>query len=104
MHSRAHRTLGLDCPCTKEQLKVAYRRMALETHPDKGGTNSAFVAVHEAHQAILDRDQWAMDAAHRAKDPVEELMMSDKWSRVWEWQEAEREDVNIESEEWYTYP
>ena len=45
-----------------------------------------------------------MDAAHRAKDPVEELMMSDKWSRVWEWQETEGEDVNIESEEWYTYP
>ena len=104
MHSRAHRTLGLECPCTKEQLKVAYRRMALETHPDKGGTDSAFVAVHEAHQTILDRDQWAMDAAHRAKDPVEELMMSDKWSRVWEWQETEGEDVNIESEEWYTYP
>jgi len=35
---------------TEEQLKAAYRRRVLETHPDQGGTDVAFQEVLRAYQ------------------------------------------------------
>ncbi len=37
--------LRIDFPFTKEELKSAYRKRALETYPDSGGTASAFREV-----------------------------------------------------------
>ena len=53
----AHQTylkiLGLTFPFTLQDLKRAYRKKALETHPDSGGTAEAFRSVHNAYQALL---------------------------------------------------
>lgn len=40
--------LQLNFPFSKQELKTAYRRKALETHPDTGGTSEAFRRVHIA--------------------------------------------------------
>ncbi len=45
--------LRIDFPFTKQELKSAYRKRALETHPDSGGTASAFREVHTAYQVLL---------------------------------------------------
>lgn len=44
--------LGLTFPFTRKELKRAYRRRALETHPDSGGTASAFRSVNTAYQTL----------------------------------------------------
>ncbi|NJM22726.1 MAG: J domain-containing protein [Richelia sp. SM1_7_0] len=45
--------LQLSFPFTKEELKSAYRKKSLTTHPDTGGTAEAFRKVHNAYQVLL---------------------------------------------------
>ena len=44
--------LQLKFPFTKEELKSAYRRKSLETHPDAGGTAEAFRQINHAYQVL----------------------------------------------------
>ena len=44
--------LKVSFPFTKQELKSAYRKKALETHPDGGGTAEAFRQVHTAYQVL----------------------------------------------------
>ena len=51
---QAFRTLGLAVDSTIQEIKRAYRRLALETHPDRhaaGWPDDEFKAVHEAYEA-----------------------------------------------------
>ena len=50
--SRAMRELGLSAGYTEKDLKSAYRKRSLETHPDKGGSNEEFVKVAEAYEFL----------------------------------------------------
>jgi hypothetical protein len=47
--------LGLARGATLEEIKRAYRRRALETHPDRGGDEAAFVRVQRAYEAAMRR-------------------------------------------------
>ena len=64
-HQRQHRStastfahqaylqlLGLTLPFTIKELKTAYRRMALQAHPDAGGSAEAFRQIHHAYQTL----------------------------------------------------
>ena len=53
VHHAYLQILGLTFPFTLQDLKRAYRKKALETHPDSGGTAEAFRSVHNAYQALL---------------------------------------------------
>lgn len=49
--------LGVARSCTKDEVRLAFRRRALETHPDKCNTPGArddFCAVREAHDVLVD--------------------------------------------------
>jgi hypothetical protein len=48
-----HEILGIPADATKEEIKMAYRRRALETHPDKGGRPGEFEAVAHAYRVLL---------------------------------------------------
>ena len=48
-------TLGLPSSATLAEIKLAYRKRALATHPDRGGTADAFRAVQSAYEAALER-------------------------------------------------
>ena len=52
--AEAVRTLGLPAgkALSPEIVKSAYRRRALETHPDRGGDMKAFKRVHEAYEVL----------------------------------------------------
>jgi len=45
--------LGIEAPCTLEDIKAAYRRKALEVHPDRGGNPDDFRAVEDAYRRLL---------------------------------------------------
>lgn len=46
-------TLGLSVEADAEAVKSAYKRLALEHHPDKGGDGEVFKAVHMAKDKCL---------------------------------------------------
>jgi hypothetical protein len=46
-------TLGVRFPCTAESIKVVYRRLALEKHPDAGGSPAEFLALQRAYREAL---------------------------------------------------
>ncbi len=48
-------TLGLAPSATETEIKTAYRKRALETHPDRGGSNEAFRALQRAYESALKR-------------------------------------------------
>lgn len=61
-------TLGLSPSAGVADVKQAYRRKALETHPDRGGDEEAFRAVHEAYEVALVRaERRATRPKRRAK-------------------------------------
>ncbi|CAJ1354454.1 unnamed protein product [Effrenium voratum] len=45
--------LGLAPGCSEEQLRAAYKRKVLETHPDKGGSVDSFRKVQTAYEALV---------------------------------------------------
>lgn len=47
--------LGVTPSSTLEEIKAAYRRACMTTHPDRGGTPEAFDAVHRAYRALSRR-------------------------------------------------
>lgn len=51
--SNSMELLQLEPPITERDLKRAYKRMALKTHPDKCGNNDDFIKVNEAYNELL---------------------------------------------------
>jgi hypothetical protein len=47
--------LGLDCFPDKETLKLAYKRLSKELHPDMGGDAGEFIAMQSSFNQILNR-------------------------------------------------
>merc|ERR1719414_2215084 len=46
-------TLGVVPGASVDEIRSAFRRAALRTHPDKiGGSSAAFTAVHQAYEAL----------------------------------------------------
>ena len=50
--SDALRTLGLRKGATPEEIKKAYKRLAREHHPDKGGDSNEFIKISEAYESL----------------------------------------------------
>jgi len=52
--SNSMEILQIEPPITEEDLKKAYRKMSLKSHPDKiGGSNEQFIKVNEAYNELL---------------------------------------------------
>jgi len=49
----AFERLGLRPPASLEDIKTAYRRKALEAHPDRGGDSSEFQRIEAAYRQLL---------------------------------------------------
>lgn len=47
--------LGVDATASLDDLKVAFRKKALEHHPDHGGEPELFMAVKRAYDAVVKR-------------------------------------------------
>ncbi len=47
------RVLGIQAPCTLEEIRGAFRRKALEAHPDRGGSPADFHAIEAAYRQLV---------------------------------------------------
>lgn len=50
--------LGINKDATEDEIKRAYRKLALKTHPDKnGGNDTMFKKINEAYETLSDSDK-----------------------------------------------
>jgi len=49
--------LGVTKSSSKEEIKVAYKKLAMKNHPDKGGDPDKFKEISEAYQALSDDEK-----------------------------------------------
>ncbi|CAE8647646.1 unnamed protein product [Polarella glacialis] len=49
--------LGLRPGASAGEIRLAYRRLALQHHPDKGGDTNVFQEITAAHEALLEKAQ-----------------------------------------------
>jgi len=67
--------LGVTPEAGEDDLKAAYRRLSRQVHPDQGGSDLLFRAVHDAYVTLSDpARRAAYDARWRStSDPVPEM-------------------------------
>jgi DnaJ-domain-containing protein 1 len=54
----AFNTLGLPTIASIAEIKAAYRRMAVEMHPDRGGDHTSMVNLNAAYEAATEYAAW----------------------------------------------
>jgi curved DNA-binding protein len=68
-----YKTLGLDRQASDEDIKKAYRKMAMKHHPDRGGDQETFKEVNEAFEVLSDPQKRAMfDSGMDPKNPQQQ--------------------------------
>lgn len=52
-----YNTLGVKENATQDEIKKAYRKLAIEHHPDKGGNEDTFKSISEAYDTLGDENK-----------------------------------------------
>jgi DnaJ-class molecular chaperone len=55
-----YQTLGVDRNATPDEIKRAYRRLASQHHPDKGGDKNKFQEIEQAYRTLSDPQKKSM--------------------------------------------
>jgi DnaJ-class molecular chaperone len=63
-----YETLGIGESATPEEIKRAYRRLASQHHPDKGGDTAKFQEIQTAYDTLADADKRAQ-YDHERRNP-----------------------------------
>jgi DnaJ-class molecular chaperone len=50
--SEARKILGVEASAGQDEIKAAYRKLAMKHHPDRGGDEAQFVKVKQAYEAL----------------------------------------------------
>ena len=67
--STAARLLGVAPNASTRHIQAAFRKKALETHPDRGGCANQFLAVRDAADLLLRPDSQPSNMPPRAPQP-----------------------------------
>jgi len=74
-----HEVLKVKKDASPAEIKIAYRRRALETHPDKGGKPGEFEAVARAYRMLLAANNGGLDASLSRDEGEISLKSSAHW-------------------------
>lgn len=66
-----YKILGVDKSIGSEDLKKAYKKKAMQHHPDKGGDEATFKQINEAYQILSDPQKKTMYDTYGTADPQE---------------------------------
>jgi DnaJ family protein A protein 2 len=66
--------LGVDKSASTEEIKKAYRALAMKHHPDKGGDSEQFKKISEAYETLSDPQK--REAYDNPAPPIENLFQS----------------------------
>ena len=47
-------TLGVPRTASPEEIKIAYRKLAMKHHPDRGGDHNTIAKINEAYETLSD--------------------------------------------------
>jgi DnaJ-class molecular chaperone len=86
-----YKTLELQFPATRDEVKKAFHRLAHVHHPDKGGDEGRFKEINEAYSILIKRGYWDVLSQEKAKHPEDaerpgwkpEIFFSDDGSCFW---------------------
>lgn len=53
-----YKTLGVPRGASEEEIKKAYRKLAMKHHPDRGGNEAEFKRIKEAYEALSNPEQY----------------------------------------------
>jgi DnaJ-class molecular chaperone len=70
--SDPYKTLGVSKNITEDELKKAYRKLAMEHHPDKGGDASKFSNINSAYETLKDPQKRAAYDQYGTDDPQQQ--------------------------------
>jgi len=101
-----YKTLGLESNATTEEVKQAYRKLAMKHHPDRGGDEAEFKKIKEAYEAITSgRANSPKFGSYRSGNPfgfedLHDIIRRTQRGSSWnfdDWREPEvkNPDVNI---------
>lgn len=92
-----YEVLGVRKQADGEELKCAYRKRSLETHPDRGGTKEEFTEVSTAFAMLSDPER----RRRYDRNGDESVRMKDNWQKILsqEFVAAVQETVNAGCEE-----
>ena len=54
---KLYRALGVDPGASVDEIKRAYKRLAMQHHPDRGGEEEQFKEISHAHEVLTDQEQ-----------------------------------------------
>jgi DnaJ-class molecular chaperone len=60
-HSQARNILGVDSRASQDDIKSAYRKLAMKHHPDRGGDEEQFKKVKEAFETLTSPEPQAQN-------------------------------------------
>lgn len=89
-----HKVLGVRKGASKKEIKEAYRRLALQFHPDRNkdaGAEARFKIINEAYAILSGKENPRPEARVQQRMSEEEV-----WSSrvVWVWKNIEEERHN----------
>ena len=64
-----YKTLGIEKNATQDEIKKAFRKLAHEHHPDKGGNAEKFKEVSEAYSVLSDDQKRAQYDTYGSAGP-----------------------------------
>ena len=89
----AMKELSLRPGFSEKELKGAYRKRSVETHPDKGGTTEAFLRVSEAYELLASPNGGHKASGGRGSAQAEDLSEAERMRRAEEMLDAVLEEL-----------
>lgn len=87
---KLYQTLGLQSNCTMDEIKKAYRKLAVKYHPDKLANNASasdktkFVEINKAYEILSDENSRAQYDNHGIIDGEQQNSMPNDISQIFE--------------------
>ena len=70
--------LGIEAGASKEQIRIAFRELALKHHSDRGGHDEYFIKIKQAFEDLKEGKKFPDSAEERERNSFGELLKKKK--------------------------